>query len=96
MLPATKHSNRLLSTDSVQVDIALDTFPYSNTTTACESLLMGVPAVTLVGNTHGSRVTRRVMPWHTTCLCTDMHRPKYINLDYLVHDLKHFLFSLII
>ncbi|CAJ1365308.1 unnamed protein product [Effrenium voratum] len=39
-----------------EVDIALDTFPYSNTTTTCESLLMGVPAVCLVGSTHGSRV----------------------------------------
>lgn len=38
------------------VDIALDTFPYSNTTTSCETLLMGVPVVCLAGNTHGSRV----------------------------------------
>lgn len=39
-----------------EVDIALDTFPYSNTTTTCESLIMGVPPVCLVGRTHGSRV----------------------------------------
>lgn len=39
-----------------EVDIALDTFPYSNTTTSCETMLMGVPVVTLAGNTHGSRV----------------------------------------
>lgn len=39
-----------------EVDIALDTFPYSNTTTSCETMLMGVPVVCLTGNTHGSRV----------------------------------------
>uniref|UniRef100_A0A7S4UB31 Probable UDP-N-acetylglucosamine--peptide N-acetylglucosaminyltransferase SPINDLY n=1 Tax=Alexandrium monilatum TaxID=311494 RepID=A0A7S4UB31_9DINO len=39
-----------------EVDIALDTFPYSNTTTSCETLLMGVPVVCLAGSTHGSRV----------------------------------------
>lgn len=38
-----------------EVDIALDTFPYSNTTTTCETLLMGVPAICLSGSTHGSR-----------------------------------------
>mmetsp|Transcript_88247 Transcript_88247/g.248423 ORF Transcript_88247/g.248423 Transcript_88247/m.248423 type:complete len:950 (-) Transcript_88247:100-2949(-) len=38
------------------VDIALDTFPYSNTTTTCETLLMGVPVICLCGTTHGSRV----------------------------------------
>ncbi|HBG26635.1 MAG: hypothetical protein A2Y10_04650 [Planctomycetes bacterium GWF2_41_51] len=39
-----------------RVDIALDTYPYNGTTTTCQSLLMGVPVVSLIGEHHMSRV----------------------------------------
>jgi len=47
------HSNYLAS--YALVDIVLDTFPYTGGTTTCEALWMGVPTLTLNGNTMISR-----------------------------------------
>jgi hypothetical protein len=58
-----------------RVDLMLDTHPYSGTTITCESLMMGVPVVTMRGIAHASNVSASIL---TNCgmganVCDDTH-----------------------
>ena len=44
-----------------EIDILLDTFPWSGHTTACESLWMGVPVVSLYGDRHAGRMVSSIL-----------------------------------
>lgn len=58
-LPVERIDFRGFSAEYLQeyndIDIALDTFPYTGGLTTVESLLMGVPVVSLYGTSHGTR-----------------------------------------
>jgi len=45
----------------LDMDIALDTFPYPGGGTTCDALYMGVPVITLSGNSHGERFGRSLL-----------------------------------
>ena len=58
-LPLERIDFRGFSADYLQeyneVDIVLDTFPYTGGLTTVEALLMGVPLISLYGDRHGTR-----------------------------------------
>ncbi|MFN3684834.1 MAG: tetratricopeptide repeat protein [Fimbriimonadaceae bacterium] len=47
--------------DFADVDVMLDTFPYSGATTTIESLWMGVPVVTRIGDRYASRMSASML-----------------------------------
>lgn len=66
------HSDHLLQYNNL--DFTLDTFPYSGTTTSCESLLMGVPVFSKRGIHHVENVTCSILsnsPGLEKYICTD-------------------------
>jgi predicted O-linked N-acetylglucosamine transferase (SPINDLY family) len=62
------------------IDISLDTFPWSGHTTACEALWMGVPVVTLCGDRHAGRMVSSVLAAAGLTDCIAQTPEEYITI----------------
>jgi predicted O-linked N-acetylglucosamine transferase (SPINDLY family) len=78
--------------DYNKMDIALDTYPYSGTTTSCEALLMGVPVLTLfdgVRQYHSQNVTASLMINSDLPEYVCLSEEEYINkVEYYANNLE--------
>jgi predicted O-linked N-acetylglucosamine transferase (SPINDLY family) len=63
-----------------EVDIALDSFPYSGGTTTCESLWMGVPVVTMRGETSPSRSSASLLTACTLEYLIASNQVEYVRI----------------
>lgn len=60
-LVATGFSREGFLAGYAEIDVSLDSMPYSGTTTVFESLAMGVPVLTVMGESHRSRVAGSIL-----------------------------------
>ena len=64
-----------------KVDIILDTFPYSGTTTTCDALYMSVPVITLYNkNCHSQNVSASILKHMGLGHLIAYNNDDYINL----------------
>jgi predicted O-linked N-acetylglucosamine transferase (SPINDLY family) len=71
-----------------EVDLALDPFPFSGSTTTCESLWMGVPVITLPQETYYSRASLTMLHHAGLDPCVAADQADYVDrAARLAHDL---------
>jgi protein O-GlcNAc transferase len=62
------------------IDLSLDTFPWSGHTTACESLWMGVPILTMRGSRHAARLVASVVTYAGYPQWITANQEEYVDL----------------
>lgn len=93
----TKQVDLVMPTDHAEylkayqhVDIVLDTFPYPGGTTTCEALWMGVPTLTVLGNSMASRQGQALMAAAKMPDWIARDATEYIHLaQMMAKDLQH-------